>query len=181
MRQLTHDAQRRSFINRRSSWLAIAVAGLVVSASGPAAASTPTADRLHTLVFGTTLANFLEIARHPSTFDQTFDWSTDFCSAPLVGSTGRSFDFRGPCRRHDFGYRNFKNLDLTTACHRGSSCGTRNQTSGRWWNSSIRHRIDRQFLADMNDHCASRPGADAWTCRTWAQIYYRTVRIAGGP
>ena len=43
--------------------------------------------------------------------DPWFDWSTDFCSAPLVGNTGRSFNFTNACRRHDFGYRNLQLLD----------------------------------------------------------------------
>ncbi|MBI5089002.1 MAG: hypothetical protein HZB15_09135, partial [Actinobacteria bacterium] len=46
-----------------------------------------------------------------ATGDRWFDWTTDWCSAPLVGSTGRSFDFRAPCRRHDFGYRNLQLLE----------------------------------------------------------------------
>ena len=36
----------------------------------------------------------------------TLDWSNDGCSAPIVGSEGRSFNFRAACDRHDFGYRN---------------------------------------------------------------------------
>ena len=43
--------------------------------------------------------------------DTWFDWSTDFCSAPLVGNTGRTFNFTNSCRRHDFGYRNLQLLD----------------------------------------------------------------------
>lgn len=42
----------------------------------------------------------------------TLDWTSDGCSAPIVGSQGRSFNFRSACNRHDFGYRNFKNLGL---------------------------------------------------------------------
>ena len=40
----------------------------------------------------------------------TLDWSNDGCSAPIVGSEGRSFNFRPACDRHDFGYRNLKIL-----------------------------------------------------------------------
>jgi hypothetical protein len=46
------------------------------------------------------------------------DWTTDGCSAPIVGSEGRSFNFRAACDRHDFGYRNFKALGLFDASTR---------------------------------------------------------------
>jgi hypothetical protein len=100
--------------------------------------------------------------------DTWFDWSTDLCSAPLVGNTGRSFNFTDACRRHDFGYRNDKRLDQRYG-------------SGRFWNSSARKRIDQQFLADMRAHCDGRRLLDRPTCRAWAYTYYNAVRIAGGP
>src|SRR5215210_4952981 len=40
------------------------------------------------------------------------DFSSDDCSAPVVGSSGASFDFTEPCVRHDFGYRNYGRLGL---------------------------------------------------------------------
>src|SRR4051812_38874277 len=38
-----------------------------------------------------------------------FDLSTDFCSSSP--DTGPNFDFKAPCVRHDFGWRNLKKLD----------------------------------------------------------------------
>jgi hypothetical protein len=67
--------------------------------------------------------------------DDRLDYTTDECSAPLVGSTGISFDFTAACLRHDFGYRNYKELGLF---------GERKSD------------VDRRFLEDMKDHCASR-------------------------
>jgi hypothetical protein len=99
--------------------------------------------------------------------DQWFDWSTDFCSAPLVGNTGRSFNFTNACRRHDFGYRNLQLLD-------------RRYGAGHWTSTS-RRRVDRQFLADMKGHCWARPWYDEPTCLAWAETFYTAVRIAGGP
>lgn len=155
------------------------------TASGAHAATpSPAIDRLQVLVFATSLPNFLDIARHPGDADRSFDWSTDLCSAPLIGSTGRSFDFRGPCRRHDFAYRNFKSADQVTICRvppSGGICRTVRVSSGRWWNSSLRHRIDRQFLADMLAHCTTRSGATRIACQSWAQVFFRSVRVAGGP
>lgn len=117
-------------------------------------------------LFAISLWQFVNDAR--SSGDRRFDWSTDYCSAPLVGSTGLSFDFRNSCRRHDFGYRNLKLLD-------------RWYGAGRFWNAANRARVDRQFLTDMRNHCAAR----AWwlhsSCRRWADTFYAAVRWFGGP
>ncbi len=98
--------------------------------------------------------------------DAWFDWSTDFCSAPLVGNTGRSFNFTNACRRHDFGYRNLQLIDR--------------RYGGGHWNSAGRKRVDQQFLADMKRHCWARPWYDEPTCLAWAQTFYASVRMAGG-
>jgi hypothetical protein len=99
--------------------------------------------------------------------DPWFDWSTDFCSAPLIGNTGRSFNFTNSCRRHDFGYRNLQLLD-----HRYGTHG---------WNGTSRRRVDQQFLADMQSHCRARPWYDEPPCFAWAAAFYSAVRVAGGP
>jgi hypothetical protein len=99
--------------------------------------------------------------------DAWFDWSTDFCSVPLVGNTGRTFNFTNACRRHDFGYRNLQLLDR--------------RYGGSHWNSSSRKRVDQQFLADLKRHCWARPWYDEPTCLAWAQTFYAGVRLAGGP
>lgn len=166
-----------------------AIAGIVTSImllpTGLASAnSMPDVNRMHSLVFQTSLSSFIDITRHQSPSDRAFDWSSDLCSAPMVGSTGRTFDFRSSCQRHDFAYRNFRKADLVLRCPTPSSgrlCTSQWLPSGRWWNSTIRHRIDRQFLSDMTAHCWSRPTSERIPCLAWAQIFYRTVRIAGGP
>ena len=104
-----------------------------------------------------------------ATGDRWFDWTTDWCSAPLVGSSGRSFDFHAPCRRHDFGYRNLRLLERR---YRGG---------GRYWNSTSRKRVDQQLLTDMRAHCRARPWYEEATCRLWADTFYAAVRVAGGP
>lgn len=132
------------------------------------------ADRafVERMQFATSLAAFSDAARRRvgpdgRAADAWFDWSTDYCSAPLVGNTGRSFNFTEPCRRHDFGYRNAKLLD-------------RRYGAGRYWNSSTRKRTDQQFLADMLDHCSTRWIFDRPSCVAWAYTYYGAVRAAGG-
>lgn len=106
------------------------------------------------------------VSKVPASGDPRFDWSTDYCSAPLVGNTGRSFDFRAACRRHDFAYRNLRLLEQR---HRSDV-----------WNASSRLRADRQFLADMRAHCSMRPWWESATCHGWATTFYGAVRVAGG-
>lgn len=104
-----------------------------------------------------------------ATGDPWFDWSTDGCSAPLIGDSGLTFNFREACVRHDFGYRNLKLLE-------------RRYGSGRsYWNAANRKRVDDQFLIDMKAHCRSRALPLRPTCNLWADIFHRAVRIAGGP
>jgi len=89
------------------------------------------------------------------------DWTTDGCSAPIVGSEGRSFNFRTACDRHDFGYRNFKALGL--------------------FDTSTRTLIDEQLHRDMNTSCDSQRRTLKVRCITWSEIFYTMVRAAGGP
>ena len=104
-----------------------------------------------------------------TTGDRWFDWSNDGCSAPLVGDTGFSFNFRDPCRRHDFGYRNLKLLEQ------------RYGKGGSYWNGTNRRRVDQQFLADMKAHCRARSILLQPACFGWAETFYAAVRVAGGP
>ena len=118
-------------------------------------------------MYSVSINDFTNAANGPG--DRWFDWSTDWCSAPLVGSTGRSFDFRAPCRHHDFGYRNLQLLEWRYA------------GGGRYWNSTSRRRVDQQLLSDMKAHCRARPWYEEATCRLWADTFYAAVRVAGGP
>lgn len=150
--------------------LVIASPRHVVQAS-PGTAGTDTAF-VQRMLFATSLRSFSSAAfQHTGpdgrSGDTWFDWSTDLCSAPLVGNTGRTFDFTEPCRRHDFGYRNTKLLDERYAA--GA------------WNHVARKRIDQQFLADTLAHCRSRSIIDRPSCMGWAYTYYGAVRVAGGP
>lgn len=104
-----------------------------------------------------------------ATGDPRFDWSTDGCSAPLIGDTGRSFNFREACVRHDFGYRNLKLLE------------DRYGGGRTYWNAPNRERVDQQFATDMKAHCRRRSLPLRPTCNLWADVFHRAVRIAGGP
>ena len=150
----------------------------ISNASGPVQAGgggTAVADAafVRRMLFSTSMSAFTAAAKaHAGPDGQAddvwFDWTADLCSAPLVGNTGRSFDFTEPCRRHDFGYRNTKLLDQRYG-------------HGKYWNARARLKIDRQFLEDMKHHCKSRRLIDHPTCDAWAYTFYSAVRVAGGP
>ena len=151
-----------------------------VSVNDPAT----TAGRVEVLMFQTPLTSFVSMSRSPRGVDESLDWSTDQCSAPLVGSTGRSFDFTAACLRHDFGYRNYKLLDQRFNCPNrptNGTCADGTWNYGRWWNASNRARLDAQFKKDLFGHCASRPVWDRPTCRAWATTFHKAVRAFGGP
>lgn len=137
-----------------------ALAALVVGSATTLASPVKVAERL---VFRTSLTAFVSVADSVER-DERLDWSSDGCSAPVVGSSGRSFDFTSACRRHDFAYRNIARLD-----------------DGRHWTSRMRARVDSVFLRDMRTDCASRPRVTRASCRNWASLFYSVVRARGGP
>lgn len=141
---------------------------LVVAASISVTASAPTTqlpveDAVTTLVFRTPLKEFLDVA-DANRRDPRLDWSTDGCSAPFIGGSGLSFDFVDACRRHDFAYRNYPRMQ-----------------KGRLWTSRLRARVDDVFHRDMLDSCRARPATTRVRCRTWADVFFKAVRIYGGP
>ncbi|MGN9838885.1 phospholipase [Nonomuraea sp. H19] len=85
-----------------------------------------------------------------------FDWSTDLCSSSPDKPLG--YDFRMPCRRHDFGYRNYRAVSRFPV------------------NKS---RIDDAFHFDMKQVCARYSGAAKSTCDGLAWTYYQAVRLFG--
>lgn len=142
----------------------LVAASVVVTASSPPPAATQTPRQVvETLMFSTPLNQFIHIADSPAR-DRRLDWKSDACSAPVIRSTGRSFDFMSACRRHDFGYRNLSRIDR-----------------GRHWTAPMRRRVDDQFRRDMRESCSRRTALDKWRCLTWAEMFFRAVRIYAGP
>ena len=117
-------------------------------------------------LFEVPIQQFIDDTHHG---DRWFDWSNDGCTAPLLGSRGRSYDFLLPCVRHDFGYRNLHRLER------------RYGTGRTFWNTVNRHRVDRQFLADMHRHCRRREWWLRPSCNIAALLYFMAVRTVGGP
>ena len=88
------------------------------------------------------------------------DWTTDGCSAPVVGNEGRSFNFTQACVRHDFGYRNFKRLGQ--------------------FNELVRAKLDEQFHDDLGSSCATQVRTRKIRCLMWAETFFVVVRATGG-
>ena len=137
----------------------VVAAGLSVTPLPPPSAQTVA----ETLLFRTSLPVFVAIA-DTATHDVRLDWNTDGCSAPIVQSTGRSFDFYNACRRHDFGYRNMSRFK-----------------NGRVWSQALRLRIDGQFRKDARASCTSKLRLTKMQCLAWAETYFRAVRSFGAP
>ncbi|CAB4647003.1 unannotated protein [freshwater metagenome] len=135
-----------------------ATACLSVSAS-----PTPPAHVVaESLVFKKPLKTFVALAEDPKR-DERLNWTTDGCSAPIIGSSGRTFNFYDACRRHDFAYRNFSRLN-----------------SGKLWNESFRARVDAVFKKDMSADCVKRSALDKRSCMAWVNIFYEAVRAYSG-
>lgn len=91
----------------------------------------------------------------------TAETSVDGCTA--VPDTGRTFDFTDACSQHDRCYIERPHGDSANA----------------------RRQCDREFRADMLDHCDDRwpSGRDRLarrSCQAIAWIYYGGVRLFGG-
>lgn len=137
---------------------------LVVTACASVTAPPPSPQKVaEKLVFQSSLTTFIRTANSAKK-DSRLDWTTDGCSAPVVGSTGRSFDFFDACRRHDFAYRNLGKID-----------------GGKLWTSSVRARVDAIFKKDMLNDCAKRVGTMKTSCRSWVDLFYSIVRAYAGP
>lgn len=83
------------------------------------------------------------------------DWSTDLCSTSPDQPAG--FDFRTPCRRHDFGYRNYKAVGQFPA---------------------NKAHVDSAFYEDMKAVCATH-GSRQTECNGYAWTYYQAVKQFG--
>ncbi|MER7277469.1 phospholipase [Dactylosporangium sp. NPDC000244] len=85
-----------------------------------------------------------------------FDWTTDYCSSSPDQPLG--FDFRLPCQRHDFGYRNYKAIGAFPA-NKG--------------------RIDDAFYFDLKAKCATYNAFVRPACTSLAWTYYQAVSAFG--
>ncbi len=92
---------------------------------------------------------------------RAWDVSTDLCS--FAPNAGPAFDFRVPCIRHDFAWRNLRRLDRQA----GGGINTR----------ARRQAANRRFLTDLESTCAARPFLQRTACRGIAAAYFRAVSL----
>jgi hypothetical protein len=83
-------------------------------------------------------------------------WSTDYCSASPDQPLG--FDFRMPCWRHDFGYRNYKVVSRFPA---------------------NKAHIDDAFYWDLKAVCRTYGAIQRPACYSLAWTYYQAVHNFG--
>ncbi|MPY66078.1 phospholipase [Deinococcus sp. SDU3-2] len=86
------------------------------------------------------------------------DWTRDGCSAPDGVGLGYREDFRPACHVHDFGYRNLKVYERTSA---------------------NRLNTDDAFYANMKAICAAKSWYVRPACYSAAYAYYQGVRVGG--
>lgn len=141
----------------------------LVALTVAAIAPSPTPDRavVDRLVFGTGLTEFRSERSRAKRLHRWLVTTTDGCSAPLVGSRGKSFDFRLACERHDLAYANYSAL---------ARLGL-----GVQWDSALRARVDDQFQRDLQASCVQRRHSERLRCDSWAVIFFHAVRVAAGP
>lgn len=86
-----------------------------------------------------------------------FNWTTDYCSSSPDNPLG--FDFRLSCYRHDFGYRNYKEI-------------------GQF--SANKSRLDSAFYEDLKRKCNTYSSWVRPACLSLAWTYYQAVSVFGG-
>lgn len=119
------------------------------------------------LVFATPLHQF---RAERSRAKRTHRWlitTTDGCSAPLVGSSGRSFNFRVACERHDLAYANYSALARLSLDVE--------------WNATLRAAVDDQFQRDLQELCTKRRHSERLRCDAWSVVFFHAVRVSAGP
>lgn len=132
-----------------------------------ATASTPDRGIVDRLVFDTPLKRFRIERTRAKRIHRWLITSTDGCSAPIVGSSGRSFNFRLACERHDLAYANYSVLSRLSL--------------GVEWNASLRAMVDDRFQRDLQDTCSKRRHSERLRCDAWAVLFFHAVRLAAGP
>ncbi|TMR15480.1 hypothetical protein ETD86_27285 [Nonomuraea turkmeniaca] len=95
-----------------------------------------------------------------------FSWNSDGCTLKDAGKipSAKSWAkiFAIPCVRHDFGYRNLKDL-----------------VSAKRWNEVYRNGVDQALLQDMLRTCSGMTAHLRPSCRAAAAQFYAAVRWRG--
>jgi hypothetical protein len=136
-------------------------AAAVIALASPAAAVTP--EEKLAVLWNFTQTNSASHDQwngarlnQPAWAAYTLNWSTDYCSSSPDNPLG--FDFALSCYRHDFGYRNYKEM-------------------GQF--SANKSRLDSAFYEDLKRRCARYNWAVRPACYSLAWTYYQAVRAFG--
>ncbi|NDG10789.1 MAG: hypothetical protein EB111_02920 [Actinobacteria bacterium] len=122
---------------------------------------------LDRLVFSTPLQQFRIERSRAKRLHRWIITATDGCTAPLIGSSGKSFDFRVACERHDLAYANYSTLSRMNL--------------GVEWDAALRARVDDQFQRDLQESCLRRRHSERLRCDAWVVVFFHAVRLAAGP
>ncbi|MEV7547430.1 phospholipase A2 [Streptomyces sp. NPDC089915] len=100
-----------------------------------------------------------------------FNWTTNGCNDPAPNRLG-TYDFTFACIRHDFGYRNYKDLQGEDVFQHGAD-----------WNSP-KDRVDRIFHQDLLAVCdemgfpVHHTATERAACVKAADVYFAAVVVA---
>jgi hypothetical protein len=147
---------------RNSKWLVPLVSAVLVLTFASPAAAVTTQQKLDALwSFSQTdvgsYNRWLGARNNQAAWaDYAFNWSTDYCSDSPDNPLG--FNFTLSCARHDFGYRNYKEM-------------------GQF--SANKSRIDSAFYSDLKRKCATYNWAVRPACYSLAWTYYQAVSVFG--
>jgi hypothetical protein len=152
---------------RRNVWSIFVAMWLVAAAATPAAAA-PTYEGqmydINRLENRMDLGTFLYNRNNHLTLGLGWaDWSSDGCSAPLVGNG--SYNFVNPCLRHDFAYRNLQRVER--------------QFGRNVWSQNNKGNADTRFGADLDLRCNAFPEWERPFCQGDAEAYEYAVRTRG--
>lgn len=139
----------------------------LINAASSISAALPDRAVVDRLVFEVPLTQFRVERSRAKRMHRWLVTSTDGCSAPLVGSTGKSFDFRLACERHDLAYANYPALARVD--------------SAVAWDAALRARVDDQFQRDLQESCLRRRHSERLRCDAWVVVFFHAVRLAAGP
>jgi hypothetical protein len=148
----------KRFVRRTLVVLISAMALLAPSVAASAAAdskATVLSRWTQTAVSSSTAWNDARLNRDPWA-SYGFDWTTDYCSSSPDNPLG--FNFSLSCWRHDFGYRNYKDLGTFPA---------------------NKDRLDNMFYADLKRKCATYSTVTQPACYSLAWTYYQAVSVFG--
>lgn len=121
------------------------------------------------LLFYTPMPQFLDAKRKRD--PSTLEWGDDGCSVPVLNGSGLDslgdfpdgFNFLDSCKRHDFGYYNYR---------KQNRC-----------NEDTRGQIDENFKKDLNNECKSyswwRHPLKRIHCQALVETYFLGVRSGG--